>query len=58
MSLSVSHRSRNIRPPTAAAQALQPARQKAVLALACCGEGDEDRDIIDVYEEVDKGIHI
>ena len=32
--------------------------QKAVLALACCGEGDEDRDSIDVYEEVDKGIHI
>lgn len=32
--------------------------QKAVLALGCCGEGDEDRDIIDVYEEVDKGIHI
>ena len=32
--------------------------QKAIHALGCCGEGDEDRDIIDVYEEVDKGIHI
>ena len=31
------HRSRNIRPPTAAAQALRPARPKAVLAAGGCG---------------------
>ena len=48
------HSSRNIRPPTAAPQPLRPARPKG--RPRGWGLRGEDLDIIDVYEELDKGI--